>query len=354
MFFSRKINIISEILLLSLLTFQVEAKHRKCMLKYQTKVPVVNGQGSTLAQPLYDAMIAAFNPPLPCLLKVTYNTDPNQTGSSAGLNLLLQRKVAFAGSDVPPTNAQEKSAKGTLLTFPTAVAGVSIVYNLPGSPTVTFSAQVLANIYRGRITSWKQVNSALPNLPITPVARSDGSGTTNDFTTFLSRASSRWPASLVGNGPFVFGNPRQVSASGSIGVADAVKGKVGTIGYVGFDIASENNLKSGFVINSSRRAILPSTSSIAAAAQVNSIPSDLRLDTINSPNPTAYPIANPTNIIVFKKQSSESVAQTLQQFLDFIVSPRGKRIVIKSFLGPLPSSIVKLYKKQVTKIRAQI
>ncbi len=350
MYMNVKVKIVSGILLLS---FCLQMNADGCHHHKKRKKQIVNGQGSTLAQPLYDAIIPAFAKKFPRALQVTYNTNPNQTGSSKGLTQLLQHKVVFAGSDVPPTNAQEKSATGTLLTFPTAVAGVSIAYNLPGNPNVTFSAQVLANIFRGKITNWKQVSPALPNLLITPVARSDGSGSTNDFTTFLSRASSNWPTSLTGNGPFIFGNPQQVSVSGSTGVANAVKSKVGSIGYVGFDIASQNGLKSGLVINASKKAIAPSIGSITAAANISNIPSDLRLDTINSPNSSAYPIASPTNIVVFKKQPSQAIARTLREFLDFILSSQGTKIVIKSFLGPLPSSIVKLYKKQDEKIHAK-
>ena len=235
-----------------------------------------------------------------------------------------------------------------VLHIPTALGAVVVSYNLPEIKDLKLNSALISKIYRGEITNWndeqiKALNPGLnlPNQAITPVYRSDGSGTTSVFSEYMSKTDSLWNKDL-GTGKsikFKFG----VAAKGNPGVAGIVKETVGSIGYIGSEYALALNIPSALLQNSSGNFVAANDKSISASAETE-IPDDTRLIITNSNNPEAYPISTFTWIIVYKEQNynkrTVEQAKTLASLLQFIISKDGQDLAIKTHYAPLSAKAV--------------
>ena len=276
----------------------------------------LHSAGATLPQPLYLKWFQSAG------LSVTYDA----VGSEAGIAQLASGKVDFAASDMPLT--PETSTEHMAVThFPTVAGGVVPIYNLPGiSGTLRFTPQILAGIYSGAIHRWNDsrihaANSGvrLPDAEIAVVHRSDGSGTTFVWTSYLSLVSPEWK-SRIGSGTHV---PWPVGrgAQGSDGVTDMVQKTPNSIGYVELIYAIQHELNYGAVENSAGQFIKADLASITAAAQSANEGSDkdFRFSILNAPGKSAYPISTFTWLLVpsqgLDAQKKESVASLLRWML---------------------------------------
>jgi phosphate transport system substrate-binding protein len=310
----------------------------------------LTGAGSTFDNPLFQKMFSVY-PSVKCGGNVNYQS----VGSGAGINDLLQQIVDFGATDSPLTDAQlAKSPNGPILHIPVTLGATAIVYNLPGidSGKIQLTGPIIANMYLGKITSWndpaiKQINPnvTLPNKNITIVHRSDGSGTTGIFTHYLSAVSPDWQ-SKVGAATTV-NWPTGVGGKGNAGVAAAVKGTVGSIGYVELAYAVSNNIPFTLVQNKNGKYVAPSLDGAKAdAANVTTIPADLRFYIVNAPGDASYPISGFSWIVVYQNQSNADKGQALVNLLWWMVHS-GQQYSTALTYVPLPSAIV-------TKSEAQI
>jgi phosphate transport system substrate-binding protein len=253
----------------------------------------VDGAGSTLAAPIYMQWASALKSKG---LTVNYNA----VGSGAGQTGLESATVGFAGSDPALKPTDIKAMKGPVLQFPVAAGAITVSYNLPGIKTgLKLDGPTLAEIFSGKITKWndpaiKALNSgmSLPSTSITVVHRSDSSGTTNGFTTYLSDVSPTWK-STIGAGKDVKW-PVGTGAAKNSGVAAAIKQTTGAVGYVEQAYALENGFTYASVKNAAGTYIAPTIANTSAAFLGIKVPADLGISTINSPNPSAYPIVSQT------------------------------------------------------------
>jgi phosphate transport system substrate-binding protein len=310
----------------------------------------LTGAGSTFDNPLFQKMFSVY-PSVKCGGNVNYQS----VGSGAGINDLLQQIVAFGATDAPMSDAQlAKSPNGPILHIPVTLGATAIVYNLPGidSGKIQLTGPIIANMYLGKITSWndpaiKQINPnvTLPNKNITIVHRSDGSGTTGIFTHYLADVSPNWQ-SKVGAGTTV-NWPTGVGGKGNAGVAAAVKGTVGAIGYVELAYATSNNIPFTLVQNKNGKYVAPSLDGAKAdAANVTTIPADLRFYIVNAPGDASYPISGFSWIVVYQNQSNADKGQALVNLLWWMVHD-GQQYSTALTYVPLPAPIV-------TKSEAQI
>jgi len=192
------------------------------------------------------------------------------------------------------------------LHIPTCVGAVVLAYNLDGNPTLRFDARTVGDIFLGTITRWNDSRIAalnpgvkLPDLPITTIHRSDGSGTTSIFTNYLSVAVPTWK-SKVGAGKSVSW-PVGLGGKGNDGVAGLVSQNRGTIGYVELVYAISSKLPYATMRNSSGNFVVASLASTGRAAQVQ-LPDDLKVLLMNSSDPQSYPIAAFTWLLVYREQ----------------------------------------------------
>jgi phosphate transport system substrate-binding protein len=281
----------------------------------------VNGAGSTLAAPIYQQWGSTLKGQ-----GLTLNFNP--VGSGAGQTELASATVDFAGSDPALKPADKATMKGPVLQFPVAAGAITVSYNLSGVKSgLKLDGPTVAMIFQGTIKTWndpaiKTLNPgvSLPSTTITVVHRSDSSGTTAGFTTWLSDVDPAWKSS-VGDGKDV-NWPTGTGGKGNSGVAAVVKQTPGAIGYVEQAYALENGFTYAAIKNSGGAYVLPSIPNTSAAFLGITTPPDLGISTINSPNPGAYPIVSQTFLDAYKDPckdggASAGTAASLKKFLTY-------------------------------------
>jgi phosphate transport system substrate-binding protein len=279
---------------------------------------LINGAGATFPVPIYTKWFAEY----PNIDKnVRFNYQP--IGSGAGIQQIQNGTVDFGGSDAPMTDEQlQKAQGGEILHIPTVSGAVAVIYNLQGATKgLKLEGETLANIYLGKITSWddpaiQAQNSEMANAlqgDIAVVHRSDGSGTTNIFASYLAAVSAEWKSS-VGSGTSVKW-PVGLGARGNAGVAGLVQQTPGGIGYVELAYAKQNDLPYAYVKNSAGEFVEPTIEATSLAAEGVTIPDDLRVSIVNSSKPGSYPIAGFTYILVYKQQKDVAKGTALSKFL---------------------------------------
>ncbi len=275
----------------------------------------LTGAGATFPAPLYTRWFADYA--RLCNLQINYQP----IGSGGGIQQHTQRTVDFGASDGILTNAQFAAAPGTMM-IPMTAGSEAIVVNLPGITRgqVKLTPDTLAGIFLGEITRWNDSRLTadnagvnLPNQDIVVVHRSDGSGTTNIFTTYLSEVSPPWKA-RVGAGNSVSW-PAGLGGEGNAGVASQVRQLPGAIGYVELAYAAQNNMVWTTLRNQAGQFIEPSIATTTAAMEGVTIPDDTQVMVVNTRNPQGYAIAGLTWILVYENQTDAAKARTLAHFL---------------------------------------
>jgi phosphate transport system substrate-binding protein len=313
----------------------------------------ISGAGSTFVSPLVTTWIPAVGSQL------GYELQYNPIGSSGGINAITGRTVDFGASDAPLSPDQFNACNGCVQ-IPWALAATSVMYNLPGVKNLLhMDGPTLAKIFLGQITTWddaaiKKLNKGvnLPSTKITIAHRSDGSGTTFNFTDYLAAVSPSWK-SQVGTGTSVSW-PVGVGGKGSAGVSALVAQTPGTIGYADVAFALKNHFSYFAMKNSSGKFATPGTRGILAAAMSDVTPDKTTnaLSIVNPPKkyPLAYPISTYTYVIVPLKTSK---ATDLRRFLFWAVThgQEGKYTAPLRFV-PLPKKVLVVAEKAITKIKS--
>jgi phosphate transport system substrate-binding protein len=306
----------------------------------------LNGAGSTLAAPIYQQWGSTLKGQ-----GLTVNYNP--VGSGAGIADLQTATVQFAGSDPALKSTDTAKMKGPALQFPVAFGGITVSYNVPGLNTgLKLDGPTIANIYLGKIKTWNDPAIAklnpgmkLPSTSITVVHRSDSSGTTKGFTTFLSDYSPTWKSSVGANKDVKW--PTGTGAAKNSGVAAAIKQTSGAIGYVEQAYALIQGFHYAAVKNSHGQYILPTIANTSAAATGIAIPKDLGISTINAGGPTAYPIVSQTFLDVYQDPckaggASSATASGLKRFLTYAIGAGQQTLgsgANKLPYAPLPSTL---------------
>jgi phosphate transport system substrate-binding protein len=307
------------------------------------KAVTLNGAGSTFAAPVYQEWASQLN-----AQGITLNYQP--VGSGAGVASLQKGTVNFAGSD-PSLAREDKSGlkKGAAVQVPMFFGAITLSYNLPSvKQRLKLDGATAADIFAKKITKWNdpaltKLNPGvkLPSTAITVVHRSDSSGTTKGFTTFLSDYSKSW-ASQYGADTDIKWASGTTGAKGNDGVAAAIKQTEGAIGYVEQAYALQNHFTFFDVKNQAGRYVSPTLDSTTAAGDGLKVPSDLGISTINASNSSAYPIASQTFIDVYKDLCkaglSKSTAAGLKKFLDFGLN-QGQSVAKQLQFATLPDAI---------------
>lgn len=291
--------------------------------------------GATLPAPLYLQWFESSG------IRVAYDA----IGSEAGIQQLKDGKVDFAASDIPVTS-EEFSAPMRVIQIPTVVGGVVPIYNLPTlGRELDLTPEVLAGIYAGRIRKWNDPalrksnpGAHLPNAEIAVVHRSDGSGTTFVWTSFLSAISPEWKTS-AGSGPHVAW-PAGTGAKGNEGVAEVVKKTPNAIGYVELIYAIQHQLDYASVRNPAGRFIKADLASLTAAASEAAASPDpeSNFSILNARHKAAYPISTFTWIVVPREGGSPEKRAAIAGLLKWMLTSGQKQC---AFLGypPLPRQV---------------
>lgn len=272
------------------------------------------GAGSTFVYPFFSKAFSVYNQQTG--IKVNYQS----IGSGGGILQLTNKTVDFGDSDAPLNEEQENKIGVPVLHIPMCSGAVAISYNLPQlKDTIQLTPSVLANIFLGKITKWNDAaiasinkNIKLPNTPIVIAHRSDGSGTTNIFTTYLSKVSDEWNTK-VGKGSsinWLVG----LGGKGNEGVAGLIKQTPGAIGYVELAYALQNNMAFAKVQNKSGNFITPNIASTSAAGNIQ-LPADSKVSLTNTDAADGYPISGFTWALIYKEQNYNNRSQNRAQEL---------------------------------------
>jgi phosphate transport system substrate-binding protein len=310
----------------------------------------VTGAGSTFVAPL----VSKWQGPVQQATGVSLNY--NAVGSGGGVSAITNKQVDFGASDAPLS--QFSPTCSSCVQIPWALAATGVMYNLPGLTNLNMTGPVLAQIYLGKIKKWnapaiKKLNEGknLPNTPITVVHRSDSSGTTYNFTDYLSHVYHPWK-SQVGTGTAVDW-PTGEGEKGSSGVAGAVRSTNGAVGYADVYYGLHNHFGLFKMKNRSGNFVRVRAKAILAAAVLDTRPAkDGSLSIVNPPKSrkyaNAYPICTYTYVDV---QKSSSNAADIKKVIKWAIT-KGQQYGPAIMFEPLPKPVVTFDQKQLRKIHS--
>ncbi len=284
----------------------------------------VTGAGSTFVNPLMSKWSKEYHTLHP-EVEINYQS----IGSGGGRQQFLAKTVAFGASDAPLTDEQLARAGGeaNVVHIPVTQGAVVIAYNLQGvTKQLRFSPETIAGMYLGTIKLWNDPKIVADNpgvsLPVKPVLvvhRSDGSGTTDIFTDYLSKVSGEWK-SQVGRGTSVQW-PAGIGGQGNEGVANQVRNTQGGVGYIELAYARQNKIAYGAVKNQAGNYVDPDPKNVTnAAASLPNLPADLRFSITDQPGAQAYPIAGSTWVLLYKNQQDVAQGKLVTAFVEWAIT----------------------------------
>lgn len=304
----------------------------------------LTGAGATFPAPLYQKWFQEYGQQKS--VRINYQA----IGSGGGIKQITAHSVDFGATDAP-MNAGELALAPGIVHIPTVAGAVTVAYNIPGiGPGIGLSGPVIADIFLGKITKWNDPRITklspgvkFPNLAIATFHRSDGSGTTNIFTTYLSEVSGDWK-DQVGAGKSVKW-PKGLGGKGNPGVAALIKQNEGGIGYIELAYAVQFAISYAQVQNSHGKLIYPSVASTTIAADGATLPADFRKVIVNTKSAGGYPITGFTFLLVYKNSSP-----ALKSFLQWALTS-GQRDAAGLYYAPLPAGVQKRALAAVASLR---
>jgi len=300
----------------------------------------ITGAGATFPFPIYSKWADAYK------TKTGVGMNYQSIGSGGGIKQIQSKTVDFGASDMPLK--PEELDKSGLVQFPAIIGGIVPVVNIEGvAPgALKFTGPVLADIYLGKIKSWddKAITALNPGVklpadPITVVRRSDGSGTTFNFTDYLSKVSPEWKEKVGSNTAVAW--PEGVGGKGNEGVSSYVQRIKGSIGYVEYAYAKKNNMAYALVQNKDGQYPKPDNDTFQAAAAYadwKNAPGYYQIIT-NSPGKDSWPIAATSFILMHKAQDKPANAQEVLKFFDWSFK-NGQKMAEELDYVPLPAALV--------------
>lgn len=313
---------------------------------------LINGAGSTFDYPAFTKWFSVYEK---SHSDVRFNYA--SIGSGGGQKQLLNQTVDFGASDAPMSDMMMATAPGKILHIPIVAGGVAIIYHLPGDPKLKLDGDTLAEMYMGKITKWNDPKIAamnpgvkLPNLPVIPVHRTEGSGTTFIFTDYLTSVNTAWADTVKKGTSVKWPAGVGLGAKGSEGVAGQVKQLPGAIGYDELAYADATKIPYADMKNSAGKFVSPSPSSVSAALATAHIPDDFRFSMVNPPGEKVYPIAGASWVLVYQQQKKAEHGKKLVEFLKWVVTD-GQKISSKLDYAPLPENVQKRELKLIDTIK---
>ncbi len=297
------------------------------------------GAGASFPAPLYQRWFSTIQAQYGS--RIYYQS----VGSGAGIQEFIAGLVDFGASDVAMTDQEIETADHNVIMVPITAGSVVIAYNLAGIPTgLKLARETYVNILLGNLQYWTDPailkdnpDLNLPDLPITVIHRSEGSGMTGVLTHHLATISSIW-SQQIGEGKTVQWLTG-IGARGNEGVTAQLQQLEGSISYIGYDYAIQNDLTYAALENRSGQFMLPTPSSTAAALSAETLPDNLRLFIADPEGATAYPLVSYSWLLVHKYYDSMAKARAISALIDYGLN-EGQAIAAELGYIPLPSGML--------------
>ncbi len=304
----------------------------------------ITGAGATFPYPIYSKWADSYKTETGNALNYA------SVGSGAGIKQIQAKTVTFGATDAPLT--AEQLAKDGMAQFPMVMGAIVAVVNIDGvkAGELVLDGKTLGDIYLGAVKSWDDAaikklnpNVKLPSAAITVVRRSDGSGTSFNFTDYLAKVNADWK-SKVGVGQAVEW-PAGVGAKGNEGIAGNVAQTKNSIGYVEYAYAKQNNLTYASMVNAAGKTVKPTLASFQAAASNASWKAEDGFYQIltNQPGDASWPITAATFILVYKDASDKAAVAEALKFFTWAYEKGGKAAEDLDYI-PMPANVVALVK----------
>lgn len=316
----------------------------------------LQGSGSSFVKPIMDKWTSEYGKAHPNI-----KADYQSTGSGAGIKAIQGSTVDFGATDAAMTEDEIKGSTAEILHIPVVLGAVVLTYNVEAvKEPLRLSPDVIADIFLGKIKKWDDPriktdnpNAALPSTDIVPVYRSDGSGTSDVFTDFLSQLSPEWKEKVGRTKNPQLPQGVGIGAKGNDGVMGQVKQTPNTIGYVELTFAKANNLPAALVKNSAGTFIEPNPETVTAAASgvLANAPADLRMAITNSQGADAYPIAGITYALIYKDQKDAGKGKALIDFL-WWVTHEGQGFAKDLHYASIPAGLVTRVEEKLRSVTA--
>lgn len=311
----------------------------------------LNGTGATFPLFLYQRWFSEYRKQHP---EVQINYQP--TGSAVGIQQVISETIDFGGSDVPLTDEEIAQVERGIVMLPVTAGSVAVVYNLSGIESgLKLSRQALVNIFLGEVTQWNDPllvaanpDITLPDLPITVVHRSDGSGTTAAFTTHLSAISPDWQQQ-VGAGLNVEWKAG-VGIKSNAGVSAQIQQAEGTIGYVEYSYAKQLQMAIAALENNAGNYMQPTPEAAAAVINSAELPEDLRLVIPDPGADEAYPIVTYSWLLAYQTYDDPAKAKALREVIQWGLT-QGQQFSEELGYVPLPTQVTEKVAAAVQQIK---
>ena len=314
----------------------------------------LDGGGSSFQDALQQAVKVSFAKAAPGLT-VNYT----KSGSGQGKQNLADQTIDFAGTDSLVKDEEKANFKGgDFLYFPIAAAPITLTVNLPDVTTLDLDADTIAGIFGGSITTWSDPaiaalnkNVKLPGMEIVPVHRSDKSGTTSNFTKYLTAAApSVWTFGAADEIQW----PTPTSAEKNSGVSSIVASTEGAIGYIDLAdaVAAQEKtpaLAFALVKNKAGKFVAPLLPGATAAIEGSELKDDLTFNPLNADGDAAYPITAPTWILTYAKYADAATSKAIKGYLHFFLTD-GQKLAEGNGYAPLPASFAEKALAQVDEV----
>ena len=309
----------------------------------------ITGAGATFPFPIYAKWAEAYK------ASTGVGLNYQSIGSSGGIRQIRAKTVAFGATDAPVGGADLD--KDGMVQFPAIIGGTVPVFNVPGfaKGELRVTGPVLAEMFMGKITKWNDPKFAalnpgknLPDLAITVVHRADGSGTTFNWTDYLSTVSKEW-LDTVGRGAAVkWPAASSVGGKGNEGVAANVTRSRGALGYVEYAYAKKNNIAVMALQNKNGAYVMPDDETFAAAAAGAdwfSVPG-MGLSIVDQPGAKSYPVTTASFILMYKAPTDKAQSAEVLKFFDWSFK-NGKQMALDLDYVPLPDALTKQIRERV-------
>jgi phosphate transport system substrate-binding protein len=323
-------------------------------VRAQSQGTELTGAGATFPYPIYSKWFADY------AAKTGVKINYQSIGSGGGIRQLTEGTVDFGASDAPMSDAEMAKLKVPVIHVPTVLGAVVLTYDVPElTRPLRLTGDVIAGIYQGTITKWNaaQITALnpgvkLPSQDIVVVYRSDGSGTTYIFSSYLAAVSAAWKSSPGAGKELQW--PVGMGGKGNEGVAGQVKQTPYSIGYVELAYARQNKLQYASVQNTAGTFIEPTIESVTAAAAgvAGSLPAttDFRLSIVNATGAQAYPISSFTYLLVPTHYADAAKGKALVDFVKWAIHD-GERSAPTLDYAPLPPAIVAMLDQRLSNMQ---